>query len=430
MSSAFMIECPLRLNNEHNNRGRLCNEKYSYTGAEKKKKKTCSGWDSSTRILSQQVKRIFLWKMRVADWPVISPDGGTMTAANSNRSTLSIRGWMTWPTAWETAWETAEASASRATHKAVAESTDGATSETTEAEGDNGALVGWRWTTFFLTRTLLPASKVWAAAPASGATFKAAAELTNGAPSETTESEWEDYGVLGGWWRTGFRLTRTWSRAETNIWTIRIFDRSTPCNEYSSFRLYSNIRGVQFQPDLNLLQPDPPLYLKMQYWKIGQQRYWCSPVINHINFITLPYVKTHDIAPSSLLLLLLLIPHLPHPPPLESLLLSSLSFPLVVYQSNHTHHRSDFSETSRRSAPTQSDNTQHGNQWNDHQHREKDPQKAKKQHGQWWTWVTLQGSAWNQWRPTILATTARPGYRKKTLLDRKTKLFHFALPHR
>ena len=43
ISSAFMIECPLRLNNEHNNRGRLCNEKYSYTGAEKKKKKTCSG---------------------------------------------------------------------------------------------------------------------------------------------------------------------------------------------------------------------------------------------------------------------------------------------------------------------------------------------------------------------------------------------------
>ena len=38
MSSAFMIECPLRLNNEHNNRGRLCNEKYSYTGAEKRRK--------------------------------------------------------------------------------------------------------------------------------------------------------------------------------------------------------------------------------------------------------------------------------------------------------------------------------------------------------------------------------------------------------
>ena len=39
MSSAFMIECPLRLNNEHNNRGRLCNEKSSYTGAEKKEEK-------------------------------------------------------------------------------------------------------------------------------------------------------------------------------------------------------------------------------------------------------------------------------------------------------------------------------------------------------------------------------------------------------
>ena len=39
MFSAFMIEYPLRLNNEHNNRGRLCNEKYSYTGAEKKEEK-------------------------------------------------------------------------------------------------------------------------------------------------------------------------------------------------------------------------------------------------------------------------------------------------------------------------------------------------------------------------------------------------------
>ena len=39
MSSAFWIECPLRLNNEHDNRGRLCNEKYGYTGAEKKNKK-------------------------------------------------------------------------------------------------------------------------------------------------------------------------------------------------------------------------------------------------------------------------------------------------------------------------------------------------------------------------------------------------------
>ena len=40
----------------------------------KRRKKTCSGWDSSTRILSQQVKCKFLWKMGVADWPVISPD--------------------------------------------------------------------------------------------------------------------------------------------------------------------------------------------------------------------------------------------------------------------------------------------------------------------------------------------------------------------
>ena len=50
MSSAFMIECPLRLNNECNNRGRLCNEKYSYPGILELKKRRKKRAQDETRV--------------------------------------------------------------------------------------------------------------------------------------------------------------------------------------------------------------------------------------------------------------------------------------------------------------------------------------------------------------------------------------------